>query len=199
MTKMLPVSELPTSWDTEASPQELDPLVWQFDLSPHIDQERILINTRRFGLIQKTIGLTSSRVTSYDGPLSDSGTSISSINEDGSAVKGMGSYFDPVEKGKGTVFALDDVTRQHTKFAHGYYGSNNALNKSEMASRVADVMRSGNGKKDTTVWAQEIDDSLRQSMRKAAFEHLMNRTDKRLKMRAILVLWPVLFRYMAYL
>lgn len=164
MSEFVPVTELGEgSQDSQ--------IRWNFTLQPSIDAERISINLDRLHRLHRIGGIAASVVFDYQGDRSEYTPGISGINSDGTAIASKTGTAHKAEETKTNTFDLfpPNLERQFGKVAvaHG-------INKAELASTISDKVRKNGGEREK-LWASQLDQALRHSLRDAGKENLIRR------------------------
>lgn len=167
MSKLMSISELS---ERERVTPDL-PMVWDFQLPPHVDAERLQINVSRLRLLHRIGAFAASLVTSYNGEVSEYTPGITGINADGSALVGKAGVAKKSDKSKG---AYADIADEYCNENFGTTVAVHQLNKPELASQVADRKQASEISEEKA-WANQLDEALRHSMRQSARDHLTRR------------------------
>lgn len=155
---------------TEERPVE-NGLVWDFNLPPLLDADRLVINTRRLALMQRIGGIATSVVQDYQGDRSDFTPGIAGINGDGTALATKAGTYKEAEAHKENKIDLFD---RPMSARFGKIVSSHLLNKAEIAANVSEKV--GKGITREQAWAEELDENLRTSIHQVSKENLTGRT-----------------------
>lgn len=178
MAEYVSISELPQMQEVVSGthdPGNLDmyPLIWGVEMPTHVDTERMQVNVSRLQKMHKIGAFITSAIASYQGEVTESVPHIAGVDASGQAVASKTSVTRKAEKSKGSI---GDITKTGNSMVDACFGTAVALhrvNKAEIASNVADEIQSRKSSDSTQLWARELDDALRQSMRTAGREQLL--------------------------
>lgn len=164
MSEYVPVTEL-----DELTPET--PVRWNFSLPPSIDAERITLNISRLNTLHRIGGVAGSVIYDYQGERTEYTPGITGINADGTAAATTAGAVHKAEETDTNLLELFPpfIQRQYGKVIAAY-----GLNKAEMVSTISDAVRSGKTDREQ-IWAQQLDKTLRTSVRKAGRENLITR------------------------
>ncbi|HVX23827.1 MAG TPA: hypothetical protein VG992_00580 [Candidatus Saccharimonadales bacterium] len=167
----VPVTEfLPPSPDALPEEGERSSLLWSFTLPPSVDADRIEVNIDRLQRLHRVGGMAASIVYDYQGERTEFTPGISGINSDGTALATRAGV---TKKAEQTSTQKLDLFPPGVISSCGQILAIHGINKAEKASMVSDRVREGEVPE--KVWANELDKSVRQSLRQAGKEHLIAR------------------------
>lgn len=173
-TRFVPVSLLPSlaQFDFENPEHRIS---WDFTLPPRVDEERIAIDMRALTRVQTMAAFRSNHVRDYIGDRSEYEVAITGINADGTATAGRAKLAKKAETSQTNL--QDDFTGEFGEtLMKNYFKTSptHNLNKPELSSRVVDVLQNRDIPREKA-WANELNDSVVQSMNSAARKHLILR------------------------
>lgn len=177
MSKLIPLSELPSEHEGLIADIPEPRLAWNFDLPGHVDQDRIMLNADHLRRLQKVASSVYTVVSinpEAEGPEYDA--TIKGINPDGSAIAGLTRKVREADPSKNnTIYEFS------SPYIHDRYGSFidvHLLNKQAMVQEVVD-MKSRHSSSSEEAWATVIDSHLQKSVRQSAKEVLFDRSSHR--------------------
>jgi hypothetical protein len=157
MSNIVSIAELTP--DTHPNPEHVTegdyPLLWDMELPPNVDAERITVDMRRLGHIHAVGGMAASFVEGYE----DAGSKEISV---GSCTDPFDCYFDSISL-KNATFGRPAVTHQ--------------MNELTLAARTEQRFQAADTSKEE-VWAELYDEAIRSSMVQAARQSLMGRKER---------------------
>ena len=155
MPKLLPLTAFMNS---EEVPPDTE-LLWELQLPPALDAERILVNVDRLHRIHKLGGIGMSHVMGYQGERTEFTPGISGMNLDGTAVASRAGILKEAEESNSKSYKIDARMRASYDLSLAVH----EVNKAALADTISDKIK---GSKDREkVWASELDGILRSSLR----------------------------------
>lgn len=154
----------------------VDEVVWDIDLPPHLNTERIFVNIARCRTIHKVGLFTGSVMTAYQGEVSEYSPSLTRMSSRGQIIPTFSSMTKQAAIARGDTYTIDTSLIEPTPRTLGTTAIL-CVNKAEAARRVADILHDDPGENSALLWGQELDIALRQAMRKAGARHLLDPGD----------------------
>jgi hypothetical protein len=176
------LSELPSFAEYERTDEDT-PLSWDFDLPSSVDSERIVVNTSHLTRLQKIAAFSANHVFSYQGRVTEYDAAIDGINPNGTALLAR-RLLRTVKPEPSKEKLIDAHENLEIMLASHTTQVMSTLNKSEMVRVVSDI-RQRTDKSAEEAWATVLDDHLQQSIRKAAYKHLLDRTEAKGKVTEV--------------
>lgn len=146
MQRFVNFSDLPES--LEVKDGRVDgpvPLVWDMDLPPHVDLERLQLNVPRLRAMHRAAAVTASVVTSHEGNVTETTPNIVGVNPDGSAIAGKSGVTKKAKRSRQFNQGVDYIDSEFgwTALAH-------SINRPEAADMV--VERTSDGQTSEIAW-----------------------------------------------
>lgn len=181
MSRMIPISELPTREDVDEaeafhSANALPPVIWDFGLPPTVDTARLQLNLSALRRLHVVGALSSSVICAYQGETTSFTPGVSGVNSNGTAIASSAGTLLKAEKSKSDLIELVPIPPM---FA-GQVGKPIAvhrINKAEMAQNISQAIRETHKSKEEA-WAEGLSDSLHHSFRNLGKQHLLHHTHR---------------------
>lgn len=172
MSKFESLSELPGLMDVDE--QSLvnghTPLVWDFNLPPHIDTEKLLINTRKIRQLHLVGAFTAGIVRSYEGETTTYTPGVDGVNPDGSAIASKTCVEHKADSHDSNLLDIYNFSNEYSK-SYGKPIVMHRINRPETADKAVDMIREGTDQHEA--WASSLDKSLKTSYQEMAKKHLL--------------------------
>ncbi len=148
-----------------------DNLAWALAVPEYVPQDEVLVNVGRLGRIARLGGTGHLRVQSEAGELTSYSTSVSSVDEGGSATA----------SGSATILksdlidansTVDDMTER--SYEYQWADSTLTINTSELSDRIIKEDRFSGKVRDPKEWSYYIDQALRKGLRQTAKQNLVD-------------------------
>lgn len=158
---LVPVTELPSidsidSLEVDAPEQRC---LWDFDLPPTLDAERIVVDMGRLKRVQRIGAVISNQIVSYQGDVTTVTPGINGIQDDGTATASSRASVQHAQRSQ-QLFMPELPCPTHESY--GKFFLVNRLNKAEMVSRISDQKRQSNKSREQ-IWATELNDAFTES------------------------------------
>lgn len=172
MSEFVSISDLPERLEIAGGTAQGVPLLWDMQLPPHVDIERLQINVSRLRGLHRVGAMTASHVMSYEGDVTETTPNIVGVNADGSAMAGRSGVKKKAEQSRSSYYDLEKLPG-HLSEIFGRPVMVHRINRPEAASTVADMTREGKTSEDS--WGGVLDKALRFSLREGGRQHLTKR------------------------
>ena len=176
MSKFESVGNLPRlhEVDGEKISSGKTPLIWDFELPPHIDQEKIVVNMAAVRRLHVVGAFTASIVRSYEGETTQFTPGITGINPDGSAIASKTGVTKKAKPHDSDLFDPLDIPPSLAQ-QYGKPFVFHKLNRPDAADQAVDAIREGTDQH--VAWANALNKSLKTSYSEMGKKHLTGRAD----------------------
>lgn len=170
MSRLIPLSELPSPEHIEVAANSDAPFVWSAELPGHLDLERIMLDAGHLRRLQKLSGSAITFVgTDNDAKAESYDVSVAGMNGDGTAVMGRAKKVSPEDPS--TKHTMYEFSNRAVRASYGGFGEVHYLNKAAMVNTVVS-MRNKRNVTHEAAWSETLDEHLQRSMRQTAREVL---------------------------
>lgn len=168
--RFVPVSKIPSL--AEAPPDAR--ITFDYELPSKLDQDRICVDMRNLGLIQRSARIWQNSITEHTGKTTEYSPNVLGISLDGAALFGLGGSVKRAERGKGSI---QDPPGVSARSMLNSYPTRviNSFNKPEINERFRDKTSSIRGRKNQErSMANELSEAFTESMSAPLRAHLLN-------------------------
>lgn len=161
----IPISEL--------SEYETERIHWSAELPDYAPAEAIGVNVERLGNLARLGGFNQLTITSGAGDITETMPSVSSVDEHGSATATMRAT---IKKAELTELHQEAPgTLDKRRYEYFWPNATMNLNLSEITDRLSSSKKPG-ALRQPKAWTNQIDQAMRQGIRRAARENLLTNT-----------------------